>query len=149
MVQENSCQKLCSSHQLFELTNSGPFFEGGASFESDQWLEVQGQMSVVQLVTSLDFRLSRLSRLAVLCTGDFCTRVPAVGPLNASLPSKSNPVSTFKAWHIFLEFTYGARPRSPRLHDTTLLATISSAIFTCKFKRVSNGLVTVIELQCL
>jgi hypothetical protein len=136
MVQENLCQKLCSSHQLFELTNSGPFFEGGASFESDQWLEAQGQMSAAQLVTSLDFRLSRLSRLAVLCTGEFCTRVPAVGPLNASLPSKSNPVSTFKAWHIFLEFTYGARPRSPRPHDTALLATISSAIFTCKFKRV-------------
>jgi hypothetical protein len=58
--------KLCSRHQLFELTNSGPFLGGGASFESDQWLEVQGQMSVAQLVTSLDFRLSRLSRLAVL-----------------------------------------------------------------------------------
>jgi hypothetical protein len=136
MVQGNLCQKLCSSRHLFELRNS--CFFGEASFESDQWLEAQGQMSAAQLVTSLDFRLSRVSRLAVLCTGEFCTCGAAVGPLNASLPSKSNPVvvSIFKASHIFLEFRYGARPRSPRPQDIALLATISSAIFTCKFKRI-------------
>lgn len=136
MVQGNLCQKLCSSHQLFELMNYCCCFLGEASFEPDQWLEAQGQMSAAQLVTSLDFRLSRFSRLAVLCTGEFCTCGAVVGPLNASLPSKSKPVvvSIFKAWHIFLEFRYGARPRSPRPQDIALLATISSAIFTCKFK---------------
>jgi len=131
MVQGNLAEAMLQRHQSFEVMSWCGFCL--ASFESDQCPESQGHMSAAQLVTSLDFRLSRLSRLAVLCTGEFWTCRAAVWPLNASLPSKSNPVavSIFKAWPIFLEFRYGARPWSPRPQDIALLATISSAIFTC------------------
>jgi hypothetical protein len=69
MVQGNLTEAMLQRHQLFEVMNWCDFCL--ASFESDQCPESQGHMSAAQLVTSLDFRLSRLSRLAVLGTGEF------------------------------------------------------------------------------